>query len=87
MLNYDKDNLRQNKSRFFYCRADARSTNLVREVKNLSPKFIRIALRCFALCIILIRIDPFYRKTLISSAKNNVQIACEQLIELTFPYN
>ena len=32
-------------------------------------------------------IDPFYRKTLTSSAKNNVQIVCVQLIELTFSYN
>ena len=27
-------------------------------------------------------IDPFYHKTLISSEKNNVPIACAQLIEL-----
>ena len=32
-------------------------------------------------------IDPFYCKTVISSAKNNVQIACAQLMKLIFPYN
>ena len=31
--------------------------------------------------------NPFYHKTVISSAKNNVQIVCAQLIELIFPYN
>ena len=31
--------------------------------------------------------DPFYCKTLISSAKNSVQIACAQLIELTFTFH
>ena len=34
-----------------------------------------------------VQIDPFYRKTLISSAENHVQIACGQLIEINFPYN
>ena len=33
------------------------------------------------------QIDPFYFKTLISSSKNNVDIACAQLIELAFSYN
>ena len=28
--------------------------------------------------------DPFFRKTLITSAKNNIQIACAKLNELTF---
>ena len=66
----------------------ASSTNLVREFKNMSPNSIRIAKRCFTLYITLIRIDrSFYRKTLISSGKNDAQIACVQLTELTFPYN
>ena len=33
------------------------------------------------------QVDPFYRKTLIGSVKNHVQIACAQLIQLTSPYN
>ena len=39
--------------------------------------------------ITLSRLDRsiFYLDTLISSAKNKVQIACAQLKELTFPYN
>ena len=32
------------------------------------------------------QIDPFYPKILISSVKNNAQIARVQLIELTFPH-
>ena len=35
----------------------------------------------------IIRIQPFYCKTLISSAKNHVLIACAQVIQLTSRYN
>ena len=53
------------------------STNFIREVKNLSPNFKRI----FG------QVDPFYRKALINSATNHVQIAYAQLIHFTSPYN
>ena len=84
------ENLLQYKCRFSLIveqiRLFSSSTNFVRKAKNLSPSCKRISQ--IKLKIILIRIDnPFYRKNLTSSAKNNVQIACAQLIKLTFPYN
>ena len=33
------------------------------------------------------QVVPFYRKTLITFAKNHVQIACAQLMQVTSPYN
>ena len=77
------NNLRQYKSRFSLIAeqvlAFTMSTILVREIKNLSPN-----LTCFTLQMILIRTGrPFYRKTLISSAKKHVEIARAQLIKLT----
>ena len=76
------ENVRQYKKDFvspWLERAFASSNNLVRKAENLSLNFKWITWQCFTLQ------DPFYCKTLIGSAKNHIQIAFAQLMQLTSP--